>query len=187
MQLSEAVDGSTEQRRRRVDPAVPARIVIGFAKPEVGAEIDHDRRRTTQHIDCATGLAVVERREHDVRISQRLASRESQLGAAAQRRVSDRNRLARKPLGCDLDDVDLRVAGEQAQQLAARVARLRRRLLPGSSAAQGKLEHRDRALQLRYRHVLARACGRAGSRRARRRRPGIPRRASGRSGRRFRS
>ena len=43
MQLRQAVDGKLEQIRTWMFEAVPTRIVVGIAQPEVGPEVDHGR------------------------------------------------------------------------------------------------------------------------------------------------
>src|SRR5450631_3871010 len=121
MHLGEPVYRAVEQPGRRVAPAVPAWIVLRVMQPEVSAEVDHDRRRGAQPLDRAAGFAVAHGREDHAGIAQGVARREAQVGPSTQGRVDRSDGLARKPLGGDLDHLDLGMAGQEAQYLTARI------------------------------------------------------------------
>ena len=53
VQLGEPVDGTGEQLRGGMRPSVPPRVPRRIAEPEVGAEVDDDRRRRSQLGDAA--------------------------------------------------------------------------------------------------------------------------------------
>ena len=66
MQLGDAVDERSQQLRILVLVAVPPRIVRGIAQPEIGAEVDNDRRLLAQVGHLPHGNAVWQRAEDDV-------------------------------------------------------------------------------------------------------------------------
>ena len=92
-------------------------------EPEVGGEVDDDRGQGQGAVDARRGLAVAQRREDDVRGLQIVEAAEAELVPVPELGMDGGDRLAAQPLGGDLGHLEVRVAGEQPQQLTAGVAR----------------------------------------------------------------
>ena len=122
VQLGYAVDERSQQLRVLVLVAVPLRVVGGIAQPEVGAEVDDDRRLLAQLGHLPHGDAVRQRAEDDVGRLQVGERRELEVGSLAQVGMDRTDELAGVPLRGDLLDRDLGMIEQQADQLAAGVA-----------------------------------------------------------------
>ncbi len=122
MQLRDAVDERSQELRVLVLVAVPLRVVGGIAQPEVGAEVDDDRRLLAQLGHLPHGDAVRQRDEDDISRLQVGERRELEVGPLAQIGVDGTDELAGVPLRRDLLDRDLGMVEQQADQLTARVA-----------------------------------------------------------------
>ncbi len=118
MQFRKAVDGHVEELGRRVLEAVPARIVGGVTEPEIRPKVDH-RRAGAQEVRHEPGRrAVGEGQEGRVDLGQ--VGADGQLGRGEVRvMVADRLVLAISP--GEPDDLDVGVAAQQPDQLAAAI------------------------------------------------------------------
>ena len=123
VKLRQPVHEAGEQLRAGVLPPVPAGVVGGVVEPEVGGEVDDDRGQGQGAVDARCGLAVTQRREDDVRGLQVVEAAETELVPVAELRMDGGDRLAAQALGRDLGHLEVRVAGEQPQQLTTGVAR----------------------------------------------------------------
>ncbi len=92
-------------------------------QPEIGREIDQLGRQREKPFDFLAGLPVRESQEQDVDGEEFGSRRELQLRAPAQVWVHAVDILAAQPLRRDLGHFHVRMRQQQAQQLAARVAR----------------------------------------------------------------
>ena len=119
MELRQAVDGALEQVGPRVLEAVPARVVGGVAQPEVGPEVD-DRGPAREEVrDERRGRAVGEGQEDGIHLAGARCRRSGRWWRGAggcRRRVAVAVAAARPTMR------DVRVAGEQPDQLGADVA-----------------------------------------------------------------
>ena len=123
VQLDHPVREPTDQFGRGVGFAVPALVGVG-GQPEVGAEIDDVRDPFEDLRDEQLRRAVRERGEDDVEAAQvgDVVGREPEVAVRRdQRRVQRPDRRTRVRVRGDVHDLDLRVPGEQPQQLGARI------------------------------------------------------------------
>ena len=119
VQLGQAVDGVARGARARVLEAVPARVVGRVAQPEVGPEVD-DRGAVGDEVrDEAGRRAVREGEERGVDLGQRVPDREVGRGEV---RVVAADRIVVAVAAGEPDDVDVRMARQQPDQLGADVA-----------------------------------------------------------------
>ena len=125
VQLGQAEREPVEQVRCGVRLAVPL-FVVGARKPEVGAEVDEvadgvDERSARSP---ATGRAAGRGRPHRGRRGRRPAAARTRATGRPRRATGTApTRRAHVRVGGDLHHLDVGVAGEQAQQLCARVPR----------------------------------------------------------------
>ena len=84
VQLRYAVDERSQELRVLVLVAVPLRVVGGIAQPEVGAEVDDDRRLLAQLGHLPHGDAVRQCAEDDISWLQVGERRELEVGPLAQ-------------------------------------------------------------------------------------------------------
>ena len=105
--------------------AVPL-LVVGDGQPEVGAEVDHVTDGVDEIPRDRLRLAVGQAEEHEVEAGE-VGRGDLLVGQAVvgdgQRRVEVADGGAGVGVGGDHGDLDLGVAGEEAQQLRARVPR----------------------------------------------------------------
>ena len=120
MQLGQAVDRDVEEVGVRVLEAVPARVVGGVAQAEVRPEVDDGGAGLDDRGDQGGGGAVGEGEEDRVDLGERGVDDEAGLG---QVRVDVVERVAVAIAALQPHDRHVRVAGQEADQLGADIAR----------------------------------------------------------------
>ena len=124
VQLDEPVREPVDDLGRVVRLAVPARVHVG-RQPEVGTEIDRVADVIEQAGQQRLARAVRQRAEHEVEAGE-VGGGERRvpqvLVGAEQPRVQLPDGRARVAVGRDVHDLDLGVAGQEAQQLGPGIA-----------------------------------------------------------------
>ncbi len=118
MQLGQAVDGDVEKLGDGVLESVPARVVGGVTKPEVGPEVDDRRAAGDQVRYELRGGPVGKGQERRVDVGELRAHRQVGGGEV---RVVGADRIVLAVTAGQPDDLDVRMARQQPDELAAGV------------------------------------------------------------------
>src|SRR5438093_668980 len=119
VELGDAVGPALERRRPRVWRAVPAVVCRGVMQTVIAGQIDEDRGAVLELVRAVR--AVRQREKEDVAPAHVLVVHEREVRALAEVRVRGAHRLPGKRFAAGDDLVDLRVAQQKTQKLAARV------------------------------------------------------------------
>ena len=120
MQLGEAVHRALEQVGARMQEAIPARVVLGVAQPEVGPEIDDRGPGADEVADHPRRRPVGEGQEDRIDVGERAVDR---VAGRGEMRVDATERVGVAIAALEPDERDVRVAHEEPDQLGADVPR----------------------------------------------------------------
>src|SRR5207302_5526970 len=120
-QLGEAVDGFSQEPRRRMRVAVPALVELRIAQPEIRADVDDHAPLVEPGAGLPRGLAGRQGRENTLRVADVGADDEG-IGGRVEMRLKLAQWLA-LARACDRrDESRLRVTQDESRELAAGVA-----------------------------------------------------------------
>ena len=95
--------------------AIPADVVLGSAKPEIGAQIHDATGQGTELLNPFDRAPVRQAQEEQIHALNSLGSHEFERCPAPQVRVREMDELAVEPFAGDLANVDVRVGQQQPQ------------------------------------------------------------------------